>query len=130
MKKALSSIIILFILLSCNKSPSIPDLLTNGDIKYWDAVQIPNLYQKKDKSIFPAYCYYFDKSGNCKFLYYNKGGRVLYDTGDLVLPQNWKLLSDSTMSIQGHNAIIKRLDKDTLIYITNGGKYIFCRSAL
>jgi hypothetical protein len=116
MKKIL--FIILIIASSCvkDKKHDLLYFLTNNNFKYWDLVYRSNFYDQSKSIIYPRYCYCFDKNRKWTFYTYKKGVRQYYDSGDIVIPEKWTLISDTLIVLGYKKYTIKKITIDTLIY--------------
>ncbi len=117
--------LIIFCVIACNNSKNdINYILTNDTSKYWDVLQLPGFYQKDSSKVYPFYCYYFDKNGKRIFYQYIKGKRIQYSSGDIVIPEIWKPLTDTTILLGNTVCKIDKLIKDTFIYSNKFGQVI------
>jgi hypothetical protein len=119
-------IISLITLGSCNignRKKILVENLTDSNYKYWDIVEFPKLYNKKECTKYPLYCYYFNKKGGWIFYKYQDTSLVEYSVQDIVGSQNWEFLTDSTIRIGDRLAHISKLTKDTFIYIDDKWKF-------
>jgi hypothetical protein len=134
MIKQITTYTLLFILISCvskdaQEKKEIIYNLTNNNFKYWDVVKKPMWYDKNTTRGFPGYCYYFNKGNSFQFYQYIKGKRVLYNSGDIALPDTWKYLSDTTINLNGLPCNIIKLTPDTFIYSNYKDTIILSKSA-
>lgn len=110
--RAFKIIIIILVLFACNNSKNeVIKKIAGNTGKYWDV--------KRDKDIDhspPLYCYYFDNNGKYRIFEYSNNKRVLYDGGDIEIPEVWSYLTDSTIMIATANYKIEKLTSDTFIY--------------
>lgn len=133
LKKVILSIVLLQFFLSCSnkaKNKSLNTLLTNDSIKYWDIVLKKGLYSKSNNRIFPYYSYSFNASGNYFFYTKRDNYRVRFVGGDVVLPDAWSYINDSTIKMNNKTAKILKLDEDTFKYydISIGSTVILSKS--
>ena len=95
----------------CNQRDSIQNLLTSDC--FWD------IWEKNSNHPINS-CYKFDDKGNCNFFYYNfydkqKTDSVfLYDDGDVIVSNHWKLKNDSSILIRGLEYRITRYNVDSI----------------
>ncbi len=98
----------IFILLfaSCTQKSNHKSLLTNNNLKFWDI------------STVPGYCYEFSNNGVCRYyVWMNRNGksiRELFDFGDVVYPNTWEFVNDTTINIQGFNYFYKFINTDSV----------------
>lgn len=103
-------------LISCNQN-RFQKIIASNKNNYWDIFKDGN----KIFSI-PSYCYYFGSNGSCYYYsyYYSKNNtypaRQLFDYGDVVYANTWKVKSD-TFEIQNFNYLIKYIVIDTIILV-------------
>lgn len=108
-----------FLIISCKTSVKEEQskLLTDGNFKYWDVVELPGFYIKSQSRVYPMYSYYLDKNGRWKFYEYREGYRLLFNRGDIVIPERWEYKSDSILLLGNQITKIKKLTKDSLILV-------------
>lgn len=110
--------LILFFLLfcvGCRQSKN-KGIIAPNKGKYWDI--------KKDRDISyrkPAYCFYFSSDGDCFFYYYRIDKdtvmRKLFNYGDVIYPNTWKLKSD-TLEIQESDYLIKSINEESITLVS------------
>ena len=103
-------------LISCNQN-RFQKIIASNKNNYWDIFKDGNKIFSK-----PSYCYCFGSNGSCYYYNYNyrKNNiypvRQLFDYGDVVYPNTWKVKSD-TFEIQSFNYLIKYIVTDTIILV-------------
>ncbi len=110
-------VILTLILFACNSEKDINEKIAGNTEKYWD-VWWSGSFEEKILNPDPSavYCYYFDRTGKYRIYSYRNGRRVLYDGGDIEIPEVWNYLSDSTIMIATANYKIEKLTRDIFIY--------------
>jgi len=113
-------VIIFFIACKTNNRA---DTLTGKNHKFWDV------------STEHGYCYEFSKSDVCRyFAYMNHNGkstRELFDFGDVVYPNTWEFINDTTINIQGFKYFYKIINADSvkLVNVKNPNDHFFLISS-
>lgn len=126
------AIIITFFCANCkNTEESITSRLTDNNYKFWDVVEMSGY--SKDKQLkrgasYPNFCYYFDNKGNYKLYEYKKNKRILYDKGDIVIPETWKLITKDSLVLGNSKIRIEKLTNDTLIYKILDNRIVLAKS--
>jgi hypothetical protein len=118
----------LYILLgSCqNQNQKIKNLTTNEDGKYWDIYKSKDAFDSLRSIVYErgnyGYCYYFSKTGECFYYYYeptdNYGGyiRKRFPFGDVVYANTWNFKNDNVIQIQDFDYhIILLNDKEIIL---------------
>lgn len=89
----LAAFIIPLFILSCNTYDPTP-ILTGGSHKFWYKMSSPNFSYKFDKD---GSCYYYISQETND----GKIERKQYGFGDLVYPNTWRIVNETTIEIQG-----------------------------
>lgn len=115
--------IILFLLillfLSCRDNNNIKNNICNGDFKYWVLLQD----EYKDVNCDPDYpdiiFFYFDKNGKYYLAHrYNINSKFVvddYQHSDMIVPNDWELINDSTIKINYWKYRIDKISKDIMM---------------
>ena len=108
-------LIFLLLLHACSHNKH-SDILTGKNGFYWDIIQ-----DGDRKFIRPGYSYFFDTNGSCIYYAYMKYPnepvkRVMFDYGDVVYPNTWKLNFD-TLEIQGFQNKIISITQNKIVLI-------------
>ena len=102
--------------------------VSGDNYKYWDLRSSENNEKVLGQNL-DSICYYFDRKGRYRIYQYGKGGRILFDGGDVEISEMWSYLSDSTIMIAEANYKIEKLTNDTFIYFhPDFGRKILLRS--
>ncbi|WP_353334353.1 hypothetical protein [Bacteroides sedimenti] len=94
-------------LCSCNNQKKQVFLISNNDVKYWDEISPRN-------NSLRGFC--FHKNGFYEYYVYYKGKRYKYGYEDVIFPDNWSCLNDSTLIIGYYKAHILKLTNDYFIF--------------
>jgi len=114
-------------LISCTDG-DITQKLTDGKNKYWDVVEMTNLYSKSHSDFYPFYCYSFKSNGSMDFFYYENEKRLVYNAGDIEIPKRWKYVSEDSILIGNLKAKIDKLTNDTFIFSSREMRVVLAAS--
>ena len=123
-------IISIIILNGCQSSERrIVKLLTNNSYKYWDLKYEINA--KKRKFEYNPFCQSIRLSKNGKFFEYTISKNQRYnvqDGSDVIRPQSWEYINDSTLSINNISTKIEAISVNQLILNDGEIKLIYVAS--
>ncbi len=93
---------------SCNGVKSYSNMVVSNDSTYWD------YYNPRKKIV--TDCYLFKDNGECLRYIYTKEGKLLrFDDDDVIVPDTWKILGDTIISIRGLELQILSITSDSMI---------------
>lgn len=83
-----------------------------------------NIYKMKGKIYKrPLYGYHFQNNGDCFYYFYSRNamGKIeknKFDFGDVIYPDSWDYINDSTMNIRGRLFSFLYLSTDSMVVIS------------
>ena len=92
-----------------NENFKLSSLMTSENC-YWDVSDSLSISLRR-----PAYCYKFNKNGQCLYFFYDrKGKRNEYYDDDVVMPKKWEIKGD-TILILGIRRYLVSYSQDTIL---------------
>jgi hypothetical protein len=85
-------------------------------------------YNKDSSKVYPQYCYYFDKKQKKEFFEYKNKERRKYDNGDVMVPDTWRYISDTSILIGNAIFSIEKLTEDSFIVSNEKRRIVLCAS--
>ena len=115
--KVIITICVVAALFGCNQKKEVQNILSTDC--YWDILDTGSPHPINS-------CYKFSKTGDCKFYYYifldkkRTDSVFLFDDGDVVVPNKWKVVKDS-IQIRANKYLVIKYNPDS-VFLTATGK--------